>query len=114
LANIQAHEARLAARLLVGLEGLPWVQVQGTADPRQRLGVVSLTMEGWEPVDLGAALDSSFGIAVRPGLHCAPLAHRTLGTYPRGTVRLSPGCFTTEGEVDQAVAALRDLVHAVA
>lgn len=114
MANIQAHEARLTARLLAGLEDLKGVKVQGTTDPRRRVAVVSLTMQGWEPVDLGAALDSSFGIAVRPGLHCAPLAHRTLGTYPRGAVRLSPGCLTTEGDVDQALAALCELVHAVA
>ena len=89
------------------------MRVQGTADPCRQVAAVSLTMEGWEPLDLAAALDSSFGIAVRPGLHCAPLAHRTLGTYPRGTVRLSPGCLTTEGEVEQALAALRELAGAV-
>jgi cysteine desulfurase / selenocysteine lyase len=113
LANVQAHEARLAARLLAGLEDVPGVRVYGPADPRRRVAVVSLTMEGWDPVDLAAALDSSFAVAVRPGLHCAPLAHRTLRTYPRGTVRLSPGCFTTEGEVDQALAALRELAEAI-
>ncbi len=112
LANVHAHEARLAARLLAGIEDIPGARVQGTADLRRQVAVVSFTVEGWEPVDLGAALDSSFGIAVRAGLHCAPLAHRTLGTYPRGTVRLSPGWFTTEGEVEQALAALRELARA--
>jgi cysteine desulfurase/selenocysteine lyase len=73
------------------------------------VATVSLSLEGWEPVDVAAALDSSFGIAVRSGLHCAPQAHRTLGTYPRGTVRLSPGCFTTDDDVDQGLAALRKL-----
>jgi selenocysteine lyase/cysteine desulfurase len=112
LANVHAHEARLAARLLAGIEDIPGARVQGTADLRRQVAVVSFTIEGWEPVDLGAALDSSFGVAVRAGLHCAPLAHRTLGTYPRGTVRLSPGWFTTEGEVEQALAALRELARA--
>ena len=113
-AKVRAHETRLAARLLAGLADIPGVRVQGPPDPGRRIAAVSLTLEGWEPVDLAAALDSSFGIAVRPGLHCAPLAHRTLGTHPRGTVRFSPGCFTTEGEVDAALAALRELARAAA
>ena len=109
LAAVQAHEAALAARLLAGLRDIPGVRAYGTADPQQRVAVVSITVGGWEPVDLGAALDSAFDIAVRPGLHCAPVAHRTLGTFPRGTVRLSPGIFTTEEEIDRTLAALREL-----
>ncbi len=112
LAAVQAHEAALAARLLAGLRDIPGVRTYGTADPRRRVGVVSLTMRGWEPVDLGAALDSAFGVAARAGLHCAPVAHRTLGTFPRGTVRLSPGIFTTDEEIDRALAALRELAGA--
>lgn len=112
LARVQAHEAALATRLLTGLRDIPGVRVHGTGDPRRQLAVVSITVDGWEPVDLGAALDSTFGIAVRPGLHCAPIAHRTLGTFPHGTVRLSPGISTTEEEIDQALAALRGLAGA--
>ena len=112
LAHVQAHEAALATRLLAGLRDIPGVRVHGTGDPRRQVAVVSITVDGWEPVDLGAALDSTFGIAVRPGLHCAPIAHRTLGTFPHGTVRLSPGISTTEEEIDQALAALRGLAGA--
>ncbi len=112
LARVQAHEAALAARLLSGLREIPGVRVHGPADPRRQVAVISVTVEGWEPVDLGAALDSAFGIAVRPGLHCAPAAHRTLGTFPRGTVRLSPGLTTTEDDVDAALAAMRELARA--
>ncbi len=65
------------------------------------MATVSASLDGWEPVDVAAALDSSFGIAVRSGLHCAPLAHRTIGTFPRGTVRLSPGPFSTDEDIDQ-------------
>jgi cysteine desulfurase / selenocysteine lyase len=114
LAEVQAHEEALATRLLAGLAEIPGVRVHGMTDPRRRVAVVSIHVEGWEPVDLGAALDSSFGIAVRPGLHCAPLAHRTMGTYPRGTVRLSPGLSTTGDEIDETLAALRELATAVA
>ncbi len=112
LARIRAHEAALTTRLLAGLRETPGVRVHGPADPGRQVAVVSITAEGWEPVDLGAALDSAFAIAVRPGLHCAPVAHRTLGTFPRGTLRLSPGFTTTEVEIDEALAALRALAAA--
>jgi len=75
---------------------------------------VSVSLEGWDPLDLAAALDTSFGIAVRSGLHCAPLAHRTVGTFPGGTVRLSPGPFSTADDVDHAVAALWKLAGVAA
>lgn len=112
LETIAAHERCLTERLLKGLSGIPGLTVHGPRDASRQVATVSITLEGWEPVDLGAALDSSFGVAVRPGLHCAPLAHRTIGTYPRGTVRLSPGPFTTEDEIDGALAALSALAGA--
>jgi cysteine desulfurase family protein len=112
LANVRAHEEALTGSLLAGLREIPGVRIHGPCDPRRQVAAVSITVEGWEPGDLGAALDSSFGIAVRPGLHCAPLAHRTLGTYPAGTVRLSPGPFTTGEEVERALSALRELTGA--
>jgi cysteine desulfurase / selenocysteine lyase len=110
--RIRAHEAALTARLLAGLAAIEGLRVHGPADPAERVAVVSVTHPGWEPSDLAAALDGSFGVAVRAGLHCAPLAHRTLGTFPAGTLRLAPGCFTTAEEVDQAVAALGALCEA--
>jgi cysteine desulfurase / selenocysteine lyase len=112
--EIRAREVALTERLLSALRETRTVRVHGPGDARRQVGTVSLSVEGWEPVDLAAALDGSFGIAVRAGLHCAPLAHRTLGTYPSGTVRISVGPFTTEEHVDQAVAALRALAVAAA
>jgi cysteine desulfurase / selenocysteine lyase len=111
---IRAHELALTARLMDGLRDIPGIHVHGTGDPERQVATVSISLDGWEPVDVAAALDSSFGIAVRSGLHCAPLAHRTLGTFPRGTVRLSPGCFSTDDDVDQAVAAVRKLAGTAA
>ena len=87
---VRARESALTARLLAGLQEIAGLTIHGPADRSQRVAVVSVTLRGWEPVDVGAALDSAFGIAVRAGLHCAPLAHRTLGTFPLGTVRLAP------------------------
>ena len=106
---VRAREASLVERLLAGLQEIRGVTVHGPLDSAQRVAVVSVILHGWEPVDVGAALDSAFGIAVRPGLHCAPLAHRTLGTFPLGTVRLAPGYSTTDDEIDQALVALREL-----
>jgi cysteine desulfurase/selenocysteine lyase len=111
---IRAHEVALTTRLLDGLKEIPGLRIHGTGDAARQVATVSLSLEDWEPVDVAAALDSSFGIAVRSGLHCAPLAHRTLGTFPRGTVRLSAGHFTTDHDVDQALAALRKLAGSTA
>jgi cysteine desulfurase family protein len=106
---VRAHEQRLTSRLLAGLRDLPGARVHGPADAALQVATVSISLAGWEPVDLAAALDGSFGVAVRAGLHCAPAAHRTLGTFPAGTVRLSAGCFTSVDDVDQALSALRRL-----
>jgi cysteine desulfurase family protein len=109
---VRAHEALLTARLLAGLREVPGLRVHGMADPARQVATTSISLAGWEPVDLAAVLDGSFGIATRAGLHCAPAAHRTLGTFTGGTVRLSAGCFTTTDDVDQAVAALGQLAAA--
>lgn len=110
--RIRAREEALTARLLAGLRETRGVRIHGPADARRRVGTVSLTLSGWDPADLAAALDGSFGIAARAGLHCAPWAHRTLGTLPDGTLRLSLGCFTTEADVDRAISALGELACA--
>jgi cysteine desulfurase family protein len=109
--HVRAHEEALTARLLEGLRETPGVRVHGPADARRQVGTVSLTLAGWDPVDLAAVLDGSFGIASRAGLHCAPWAHRTLGTLPAGTLRLSVGCFNTEEDVDRALSALGALAR---
>lgn len=75
----------------------------------RRVGTVSFNLAPYSPQELGAILDDSFGIAVRPGLHCAPYAHKTLGTYPDGSVRLSPGAFSTADDIDKLLAALRQM-----
>jgi selenocysteine lyase/cysteine desulfurase len=69
--------------------------------------------ESLSPQDLGSILDVSFDIAVRPGLHCAPYIHRALGTFPEGTLRISPGPFTTVEQVETLVHALSDITAGV-
>lgn len=104
--KIAAHETALIERLLAGLRTIPGLTVYGPADPGRQVGVVSVRLDHWEPMDLGVALDQEFDIAVRTGLHCAPQAHRTIGTFPTGTVRLAPGYFSTFDDVDRVVEAL--------
>lgn len=104
---LRERETHLTARLIEGLLAIGGVRVQGPLDAHRRVPVVSFTIEGRDPGEIGWRLDQDFGIAARVGLHCSPLAHKTLGTYPQGTVRLSLGAFTTEREVDRALQAIR-------
>jgi len=106
---LRERETQLTARLIEGLLAISGVRVQGPLDAHRQVPVVSFTIEGRDPGEVGLRLDEDFGIAARVGLHCSPLAHKTLGTYPRGTVRLSLGAFTTEREVDRALQAVRRL-----
>lgn len=99
------HERRMTARLLCGLQGLP-VRIAGTADLDQRVGVVSLDFSPADNAVAAYALETEYGILTRCGLHCAPNAHKTLGTFPQGTVRLSVGYRTSEADVDAAIAAV--------
>ena len=68
---------------------------------RRRVGTLSFRSEALPAAELGGILDQAFDIAIRPGLHCAPYIHRALGTFPDGTVRVSPGPFNTEADIDR-------------
>jgi len=106
---ILAHERKLADRLIAGLAELPGVTVYAHPDANRRAAVVSFTIAGWDPADLGAILDQTFEIACRTGLHCAPDAVRTIGAFPAGTVRFTPGYFNTEAEIDTAIDAVASI-----
>ena len=107
--NVRRHEVALCSRLINGLKEIEGVKVYGVSDPERRASVVSFNIEGVDPATVGNLLDSEYDIAVRVGIHCAPDAHRSMGSYPVGAVRMSPGFFTTEGEIDQAVQAVREI-----
>ncbi len=108
--TIGRHERELAVRLLEGLATNPKVTVFGPSAAADRIGVVSFRIDGWSPGEVGAVLDQAFDIKIRTGLHCAPAAHKTLGTFPQGTVRASVGCFNTLDDID----ALLDAVGRIA
>ncbi|WP_306487557.1 aminotransferase class V-fold PLP-dependent enzyme [Agathobaculum sp.] len=104
---VAAHDRALTARLLGGLREIPGVVLVGSDTTAGRVGVFSLDFPGKDNAEIAARLEEGFGILTRCGLHCAPSAHRTLGTFPRGTVRLSLGWFNTEDDIDRALQAVK-------
>lgn len=108
--NIRAHELEMLEKLTGGLRGDERVRIVAPLLPEEKTGVLSLDFLGRDNAEIAYALDSEYGIMTRCGLHCAPNAHKTLGTYPQGTVRLSVGVFTTNEEIDYAVRAIRKLL----
>jgi cysteine desulfurase family protein len=111
LHNIEREGRRLTERLLAGLAELSGLRVLGPPSARQRVPLVSVTVAGYDPQEIALSLDAAFRIQVRPGLHCAPAMHESLGTLAGGgTVRFSLGVFTSEAEIDAAIGAVAEIV----
>ena len=106
---IAAHERALADRFLAGVREIPGIALYGAFDQLMRSAIVSLNVGDIDSAEISDALMQGWGIATRPGAHCAPLMHRALGTERQGVVRFSFGYFNTDEEVDTAIDALRDL-----
>jgi cysteine desulfurase family protein len=106
LDSVRAREVMLTQMFLDGLEAIDGVRVYGPGGASSRIPVVSFNIDGMSPSEVAQILDERFGIMSRPGLHCAPAAHRTIGTFPGGTVRFSFGYFNTEEEIEYALDAL--------
>ncbi len=106
---IRERERCLTQRLIDGLLDIPEVTVYGGLNADNQIGVVSFNIDGISQSEIGLRLDEEYEIMCRVGLHCAPAAHRTMGTFPDGTVRFGLGTFTTECEIDTAVQAVWDL-----
>lgn len=105
--RLRRHELALCERFLDGIAPLSGVRLCGTREPGRRVGVISVDLPGRDNAEAAFRLEQEFGILTRCGLHCAPAAHRSLGTFPQGTIRFSLGFANTEQDVDAAVAALR-------
>ncbi len=110
LEKIQTHERSLVKKLRQELKEVPGLKLHGTDDVTQSVAPVSFVVDGIEPQEFSIVLDQSFQIAVRAGLHCAPLMHEMLGTAPQGSIRFSPGYFNTLDEIDQAIRAVREIL----
>ena len=106
---IATHERALADRFLAGVREIPGITLYGAFDQPTRSAIVSLNVGDIDSAEISDALMQGWGIATRPGAHCAPLMHRALGTERQGVVRFSFGYFNTDGEVDAAIDAVRDL-----
>jgi cysteine desulfurase/selenocysteine lyase len=108
---IRAHEVALTQRLIAGLRAIPGVTVYGCCDAELQTATVSFNVAGMEPSEVGLRLDDEYGVMCRVGLHCAPTAHKTLGTFPVGTVRFGLSAFNTLDEVEAALAAVGELTR---
>lgn len=109
VAEIRRHEEGLCAMMLAGLSGLPGITLYGPQDAARQAAVVSFNFHNMDCSEATMMLDGSYGVCVRSGLHCAPLAHKTVGSFPAGAVRVSFGPFNTEGEVATVLNAVRVL-----
>jgi len=114
IGTIRRKEIALVDLIFRGLSKIAGVTVYGPADSARRGSVVSFRVEGMDPAEVGARLEKRAGVLVRAGLHCSPNGHRTLGTFPAGTVRVSPGPFTTRAEISTFLSALRKVRDAPA
>lgn len=108
--KLRTHEVALCDRLRETLLSLDGFHVLGPASPKDRVGTLSFFWEGLPAPELGSLLDQQFDIALRPGLHCAPYIHRSSGSFPDGLVRVSPGPFNTDADIDALAGALREIV----
>ena len=109
-AAVRKKETDLARSLLEGLRGIPGITVHGPLTAEERCSVVSFTVAGFDPARIGFHLDRDYSISVRVGLHCAYSAHKTIGTYPEGTVRVSPGYFNTDDDIEAFLKAVHAIV----
>lgn len=107
IANIREKELELAGILLEGLGTMQGLHIAGPTRTRERMAVVSVDFEKYDNAEMAYYLDKHHGIRTRCGLHCAPSAHKTLGTFPKGTVRFSPGHFNTRDDIERTLDAVQ-------
>ncbi len=107
--TIQEHEKMIRSYLYERLQELPGLKLYGPASDEPASLIVSFTINNTDCGEIGFILENNYGILCRTGLHCAPLAHKAIGTFPEGTVRLSPGYFTTRDDIDYLANALKEI-----
>ncbi len=107
--KILEHDSRLLEIFLDGFSRIPQIVIYGRQKPLEQTGVLSFKIQGISPSKAGEILDREYGIQTRIGLHCAPSAHKTIGTFPDGTIRLSWGIFATEKDVQYSIRAVKKI-----
>jgi cysteine desulfurase family protein len=108
--TIRLHEIELARFLIDGLSEIPEVVIYGGLDAACQTATISFNVDGFEPSEVGLRLDDEHGIMCRVGLHCAPAAHKTLGSFPRGTIRFGLSAFNTIEEVETGLEAIAKII----
>jgi cysteine desulfurase family protein len=108
---IREREMEHCAQIWQALSALKRVDLYGPPPGDGRLAVISFNIKGWEPDDVGSVLTYNHDVHLRTGLQCSPLAHETLGTHPDGAVRISPGYFTTQEDIKQALKAIKTIAE---
>ncbi len=111
--QIFAHELSVTERFISGIQKLDGVRLIGEPTMENRTAVVSLDFEKLDNAEVSYLLEKHYAIATRVGMHCAPLAHKHLNTFPKGTVRFSFSYFNTNEEIDQAIEAVQTLLNEV-
>jgi len=109
---IRKNLKELTSHFINGLIQMDEVTIYGPAPGEDRLPLVSVNIKDMVPSNVASVLDKEFGIMTRPGLHCSPLAHKTIGSFPQGTLRFSLGCFTKNEEIDYAIDSLKKIITA--
>ncbi len=112
--TLRRREEALTAQFLNGLRDIPHIRLAGPWGLENRAGVISVDFLEQDNAEAAFRLEQDYGILTRCGLHCAPSAHKSLGTFPQGTVRFSPGWFTSSEEITSAVAAVREIAAGAA
>lgn len=107
--NIRDHENKLAKVFIDGLREIKDVKIYGPCDIEKQAPVISINIGEEDSSEVSYILDQVFNIAVRPGLHCAPLAHRTIGCYEQGCIRFSVGPFNTINDIKAAIEAVQTI-----
>lgn len=107
LKKIRDKEMHLVSIILNEFKNIKGVKLYGSLNPLDRVACVSFNIEGKDSAEVGDILSEKYDIISRVGLHCAPNAHRTIGTFPHGTVRVSVGYFNIEGDIEKLIEAVR-------
>jgi selenocysteine lyase/cysteine desulfurase len=111
---LRDHDLELCRTFTETTESIKGLTIYGPGNPTDRTGVFSVGVVGMSPGELAETLERNFGLLTRSGVHCAPLAHKTIGTHPTGTCRLSFGPFTTADDVRCATDALGQVARRAA
>lgn len=109
---IEEYERRLTEKLQKGLEDIPQVTLYGPQDTHRKTAVIAMNIADLDCEEVAGILNDSYGIAVRAGFHCSGMAHKTIGTGNRGCVRICPGFYTGEKDIEEVVAAVKQIAAA--